>query len=58
MEMKVTLTQFDPNTMRYIAQLTVTESDAPVLTYTCEGTWRDGTEAMIAGSLYDQYKVH
>lgn len=54
----VTITQFDTTTNRYVAQLTVTDDVTQATkSYTCEGTWKDEDAPMVAGALYDQYKL-
>lgn len=57
MASEVTLTSYDPATKRYTAKLSVTEADASVKEFTCEGTWQDTPDQikMIAGALYDQH---
>lgn len=52
----VKITQYDPQTRRYVAELTVTEGEKSA-SYRAEGTWHDEDAPMVAGALYDQHKA-
>jgi len=52
---KVELTQYDPDTNKYVATLTVEDDFGKVYTYSCDGTWQDGQEGIIAKALYNQH---